>query len=135
MIDAENEIFSRVSTNVRNAFKDSLFMTGEYVPSPNSFPCVSIIETDNRVLDKTRTNTGTENHVAVTYEVNVYSNLKKGKKSQCKEIMALIDNEFEHLGFTRSYQGAVPNELDATIYRLVARYGAVISKEHIIFRR
>ena len=134
MIDVENEIFTLVSTAVRAKYP-KIYMTGEYLKSPPSFPCVSLIETDNQIYRNTRDSGNIENHVQVLYEVNVYSNKTSGKKSECKAIIALIDSEMESLGFTRTLMNPVPNEADATIYRMVARYRAIISKNKTIYRR
>lgn len=134
MIDVENEIFTIISTAVRAKYP-KIYMTGEYLKSPPSFPCVSLIETDNQIYRNTRDSGSIENHVQVLYEVNVYSNKTSGKKSECKAIIALIDSEMELLGFTRTLMNPVPNEADATIYRMVARYRAIISKNKTIYRR
>lgn len=134
MIDIESELFGIVSAKVRETYP-KIYMTGEYVKSPPSFPCVSFIETDNQIYRNTR-DTGTiENFVQVLYEVNVYSNKVSGKKSECKAIMAVIDTKMEQLGFTRTMMNPVPNEEDATVYRLVARYRAIVSKDKTIYRR
>lgn len=135
MIDIETDVFNIVSTIVRKEYKDKIFMTGEYVKSPPSFPCVSLIETDNQVYRNTRDSGSIENHVQVLYEVNVYSNKTSGKKAECKEIIALIDSKMEALGFTRTLMNPVPNEEDATVYRMVARYRAIVSKNKTIYRR
>lgn len=134
MIDIENEIFQRLATIVHNRYP-KIFMTGEYVKAPPSFPCVSIIEMDNQVLRSTRDSSNIENHVQVMYEVNVYSNRTSGKKSECKAILAIIDSEMSGLGFTRTMMNPIPNEENATIYRVVARYRAIISKDKTIYRR
>lgn len=134
MIDVENEIFTIISTAVRAKYP-KIYMTGEYLKSPPSFPCVSLIETDNQIYRNTRDSGNIENHVQVLYEVNVYSNKTSGKKSECKAIIALIDSEMESLGFTRTLMNPVQNEADATIYRMVARYRAIISKNKTIYRR
>lgn len=134
MIDVETEIFDTVSTSVREKYP-KVYMTGEYVKSPPSFPCVSLIEVDNQIYRNTRTTECIENHAQVLYEVNVYSNKKSGKKAECKAITALIDSKMEALGFTRTLLNPVPNEEDATIYRIVARYRAIISKNKVIYRR
>lgn len=112
-----------------------IYMTGEYVKSPPSFPCVSLIETDNQVYRNTRDSGCIENHAQVLYEVNVYSNKTSGKKTECKAIIALIDSKMEALGFTRTLMNPVPNEEDATVYRMVARYRAIVSKNKTIYRR
>ena len=134
MIDIENEVFDRVATRVREQFPN-IFMVGEYVKSPSSFPAVSLMEMDNSNREDTADSGSNENHVNVMYEVNVYSNKTTGKKSECKTIMALIDKEMTAMGFVRSTLTPVPNEYDSTIYRMVGRYRAAVSTDHKIFRR
>lgn len=135
MIDIENEVFNKVATVVRAKYGSTFFITGEYVNAPSTFPCVSIVEESNQTYRNTRDSSSNENHAQVVYEVNVYSNKTKGKKSQCKEIIALIDETMESIGFTRTLLNPVPNEQDATIYRMLARYRAIVSKENVIYRR
>ena len=134
MIDIENEVFDRVATRVREQFPD-IFMVGEYVSSPSSFPAASLIEMDNSVRETTVDSGSNENHANVMYEANVYSNKATGKKSECKAIIALIDEEMIAMGFVRSTLTPVPNEYDSTIYRMVGRYRASVSNDHKIFRR
>ncbi len=134
MIDIEAEVFGIVSSDVRLKYP-KVYMTGEYVKSPPSFPCVSLIETDNQVYRNTRDSGCIENHAQIQYEVNVYSNRTSGKKAECKEIISLIDSKMEKLGFTRTFMNPVPNEEDATIYRMIARYRAIVSKNKTIYRR
>lgn len=134
MIDIETEVFNVVSTNTRKKYP-KIYMTGEYVKSPPSFPCVSLIEMDNQIYQNTRDSGCIENHVQLLYEVNVYSNRTSGKKAECKAIIAFIDSQMEALGFTRILMNPIPNEEDATIYRIVVRYRAIVSKDKIIYRR
>lgn len=134
MIDAEQEIFSEISAKVRAKYP-KIFMTGEYVSAPSSFPCVSLVEIDNATFRNSQTQSGQENHAAVTYELNVYSNKKTGKKAECKEIAALIDELLMERNFTRMLLEPIPNTQDATIYRMLGRYRAVIDKNHTIYRR
>ena len=134
MIDIENEVFNRVATRVREQFPD-IFIVGEYVKSPSYFPAVSLMEMDNSVREDTVDSGSNENHVNVMYELNVYSNKTTGKKSECKAIVALIDQEMTAMGFVRSTLIPVPNEYDSTIYRMVGRYRAAVSSDHKIFRR
>lgn len=134
MIDIESDVFTTVSKVVRAKYP-KIYMTGEYVKAPPSFPSISLMEVDNQVYRNSRTTDCNENHVQVVYEVNVYSNKTKGKKSECKEILALIDEQMLKIGFTRSLLTTIPNEEDATIYRMVARYRATVSKDKVIYRR
>ena len=134
MIDCENEIFNIVSTATRAEYPN-IFMSGEYVKSPSSFPCVSLVEMDNSAYRNTQSSDTTENHAEVMYELNVYSNKSNGKKAECKEIAAFIDNQMSMLGFTRTMLNPIPNMDDATIYRMTGRYKAIISQNKTIFRR
>ena len=134
MIDVENSIFGGVSAVVRAAYP-SIYMVGEYVNAPSKFPCVSLMEMDNQTYQRTEDSGGSENHVSVMYEVNVYSNKSVGKKSECKAIAALIDEQMLALGFARTMLQPIPNLDDATIYRMVGRYSAIISKNKQFFRR
>lgn len=134
MINVETEIFDYISSKVRAVYSD-IFISGEYVKSPSSFPAVSIIEMDNTVNTFTQTSTETENHANLMYEVNVYSNKTKGKKSECKEIISLIDKEMTFIGFNRTMLQPIPNMDDATIYRITARYKGVVSQDKVIYRR
>lgn len=131
MIDAENLIFANIATALRSAYP-GIWVVGEYIDVPAEFPAVSIIEGDNSVLRKMST-LQIENAVSVMYEVNVYSNLARGKKQQAKAIIAAIDKEFCKINFVRTMCNPVSNLQDATIYRMVARYEAVIDKDFWIY--
>ena len=134
MIDIESIIFQRLSTVLRANYSE-ISVYGEYVKTPAVFPCVTIEEKDNYVLERTQSSGGVENHAGLVYEINVYSNKKTGKKSQCKEIFSLIDREMQDMGFTRTMLNPIPNIDDATIYRMVGRYKAVVSTNKTIYRR
>ena len=134
MIDYENEIFNTVATVVRAKYPD-IYMVGEYVKTPPKFPFVSLVEMDNQSYQRTEDSGSSENHVSVMYEVNIYSNKTVGKKTECKEIAAVIDEQMLALGFARTMLQPISNLDDATIYRMVGRYSAIISKNKVIYRR
>ena len=119
MIDCENEVYTRVVTVLRSEFP-GIDLTGDYTKAPSSFPHVSITQSDNAVIAE-RT-TGTKEMAQVMFEVNVYSNLQPGKKTECKKIMKVIDEVLFRMNFRRIVLTPVPNMEDATIYRLTARY-------------
>ena len=134
MIDCENEVFNAIAKAVRTEFP-SAFVSGEYIKAPSKFPHVSLIEMSNTAYDRTQTSGDLENHASLMYEVNIYSNKKSGKKSECKAIASLIDNELATLGFSRTMLQPIPNMDDATIYRMTGRYTAVVSKDKKLYRR
>ena len=134
MINIESAVFNRVAMRVREVFPD-IFMTGEYVSSPPYFPAASLVEMDNSTRIETIDSGSNENHTNVMYEVNVSSNKTTGKKSECKAIMSLIDEEMLAMGFSRVSLTPVPNEYDSSIYRMVGRYRATVSSDMKIYRR
>lgn len=134
MIDIENQVFAKVAARLRSAAK-GVYVTGEYVKMPPSFPAVSLIEMDNAPLARSQTSASVENHATLMYELNVYSNKASGKKTECKKLANLVDEEMAAMGFTRTMLNPMPNMDDATIYRITGRYRAVVSKDETIYRR
>jgi len=128
MTDIENEVFTRIEGKLRIAYP-SIYITGEYNPSPSSFPAVSLIEEDNyedkRYVDSSKD----EKYTALMYEVNVYSNLLTGRKTQAKDIMKIISNEMKAIGMTRTFRRPIPNKTDTSIFRIVARFTAGVDKD------
>ena len=123
MIDIENEVFTRLAKPLRGRYP-GIFVSGEYVRAPATFPHVSIVQSDSYAPAE-RGDTGiTEKYSVVTFDVDVYSNLQTGKKSQCKAIMNTIDALLYAMNFRRLVLTPVPNLEDATIYRLTAQYTA-----------
>ena len=134
MINVETEVFNIVSRKVRKTYPD-IYMTGEYVKAPPTFPATSFVEADNSTYTNTQTSSADENHAVLLYDVDVYSNKVTGKKKECKDIISIIDNEMLRLGFTRIMLQPIPNMDDATIYRMKARYKAIVSKNKTIYGR
>lgn len=132
MIDIENDIFDYVAKRIR-ATHSGCYVTGEFVETPAKFPAVTLVEADNRVLERMRTN-NIENAVSVMWEMNIYSNKASGRKSEAKAIANTADDVFAEIGFTRTFREQIPNLRDATIYRIVCRYEAVIDKDFVIYQ-
>ena len=124
MIDIENIVFTALSNAIKTVYTTAS-VYGEYVEVPASFPCVSIVEADNRVLERTRDLSGVEHYAQVMYEINIYTNDASGKKSKAKAIANLIDTQMGGMLFTRTYRGQTPN-IDRSIYRITLRYEAVV---------
>jgi len=134
VIDIESQIFARIANKLRED-NPSMYVTGEYVKAPAVFPTVTIEEKANSAYQRTQDSGNLENHASLMYEVNVYSNKQVGKKTECKDLFKVIDNEFKEMGFTRILKEPVPNLENATIYRMIGRYTAVSSADGKIFRR
>jgi len=97
VIDVENIVFSTIATALREKY-DGIFVSGEFTDLPAKFPAVTIVESDNSIVQRMRT-TNIENAVNVMYEANVYTNTVGYKKFEAKDIMETVDNEFTKLGF------------------------------------
>ena len=134
MIDIENELFTDVYNEVIKEFPD-IYMTGEYEIAQSSFPCLYFMEQDNSVRKSTMTGAKVENYADVLYEATAYSNKVPGKKAECKEILQIVDKVMSRRGLRRTMKQIVPNMLDATVCRMVARYEGTVSENKIIYRR
>lgn len=132
--DIENFVFNTVATALRDEF-DGIFVAGEQVAAPSTFPAVMLVEMDNSTYRRTMELSGLENHAKVMYQAEIYSNKSFGKKAECKAILAIIDAEMQRMGFLRVGGGpmSIPNA-DATKYRMVARYSAVINRSGAIHK-
>ena len=132
MIDIESIVFSTVASALREKY-DGIFVSGEFTDLPAKFPAVTIVESDNSIVQRMRT-TNIENAVNVMYETNVYTNTIGYKKYEAKDIMETVDEEFKKMGFARTMCNPVANLQDATIYRMVARYEAAVDKDLWVYR-
>ena len=134
MIDIQSELFTKIATAVRAQFP-GIFVTPEYVSRPPVFPTVCIMEMENTVDRSYMDSDAVENCADLMYQVDVYSNRVQGKMDECRTIAAYVDAQFAHLGFVRAFMNPIPNLNDATIYRITARYRAVVDKNKYIYRR
>lgn len=132
MIDIEFAVFNSVSKKIKEMYPETL-VTGDLSFSPAVFPAVSIVEIGNSVVASARTS-NIENAADVTYEVNIYSNKVGYGKLETKDILSVVDSSFEKLGFTRVFCNPIQNLEDKSIYRIVARYDAVVDKDFWIYQ-
>ena len=116
-------VYTPIFNALREEF-DGIYVTGEYVDAPPQFPAVSIIEADNYIDTDAISTSPDEVYSIVMFEVEVYSNLKVGKKTQARKILSFIDAILYDLNFTRLSMTPVPNMANTSIYRLTARYRA-----------
>lgn len=126
MIDIENKVLSVVREAVLAQYPTAS-VYGEYVEVPESFPCVTVTEDTNYTYVYTKDEQLAEHHAEVQYAVNVYSNKQTGAKLEAKAIMNIADNAMQGMKFWRTMTRQVPN-VDRTIYRLIARYRAVVGE-------
>lgn len=133
MIDIENRIFNEVYNAVIAEYPNAKIESTLNL-DPAEFPFVSVAETDNSTLTSTIDSNSYENHATLAYDVNVYSNKRAGRKAEAKAIFNIVDNVLIEWGFARLLVNPYTQD-DSTKYRIMARYGAVVSKNGIIYRR
>jgi len=127
LIDIENDVIEMVTKAVLEEYPEA-DVSGEYTELPASFPAVTVVEADNSILQRMRTE-NIENAAVVMYQVNVFSNKAAVRKEEAKAISNLIDEAFTSRGFTRIMRDQVPNLSNSRIYRIVARYAAVVGPD------
>ena len=131
MIDVENLVIDTISKALDASAYSNTDLTSDYVEVPSSFPHVSVVEIDNYTYTNTQDNDLQEHHTNVMYEVNVYSNKTKASKEEAKAILDIVDTAFQNIKFTRTLKQSIPNR-DKTVYRIVARYRAIIGEAQTI---
>lgn len=136
MIDYENKIFTDIY-NVVTAYYPDAYVAAEEENVEPSFPAVYVSVADSYQTSQFVNSSRTENFRDIMVDVNVYSNLESGRKTQAKKIMKLINDEMLAMGFT----GAALNVLNLTsldnklITRLFARYRASVDPNGIFYSR
>lgn len=131
MIDIENMLFTEMKNNLPKTVK-----TGTtYSNVQTKFPYVTLVVMNNSIYDKFIDSGRIENAVDIMVEVNVYSNNTSTKKEECKALIKNVDDTLSGLGLVRSFCQPTPNIEDATVYRITARYRAVVDKNLNIYRR
>lgn len=131
MIDIEAKVFAAVKAGLPLGTE----CRDTYQCIQKKFPLVTVSEIGNVVQDRFEDSEEIENATLLTYEINAFSNLEGGKKKQAKTLIGAVDSVMAELGFERVYCQPSPNIADATIFRMTARYRAVIDKNEIIYRR
>lgn len=126
MIDIESIVFDTVYKAVKSKFPKAE-VKSVYVESAAEFPCVCVVEDDNRTFQKTLDGSLNEHHAELLYTVTVYSNKKNGKKEEARAIAKVIDEAMQDMKFTRIMLNQIPN-IDQRIYRIVGRYRAIVSE-------
>lgn len=126
MIDIESIVFDTVYKAVKSKFPKAE-VKSVYVESAAEFPCVCVVEDDNRTFQKTLDGSLNEHHAELLYTVTVYSNKKNGKKEEARAIAKVIDEAMQGMKFTRIMLNQIPN-IDQRIYRIVGRYRAIVSE-------
>lgn len=121
MITMENRVINAIAEELENSYPEA-FVTAGYIKSASQFPCVQVVEIDNKVLERARTLSEIEVMATIVIEINFFSNKTAGKKEECRDLAILVDGVMEGLGFMRTMFTPTPNYEDATVYRMTGRW-------------
>ena len=133
MINIKTEIYDHVYTTLKDRYP-KMNITGEATPTPSHFPCVQIIGLNNTVVSSTQTQSAKENHASLLYQIDIFSNKQSGRMAECDEISGVIDEIFADLNFNRIFMAPTQNASEG-IYRVTARYTAVVDRYGMLYRR
>ena len=133
MISIFNEVFTSL-TNALKTYSNAIQTGSVHSNKPSSYPFVSLEEIENRVYERGSDSCQIENYAEVEYEVNIYTNNAKLKKSTGDGICNVVDDFFNKIGFLRTTRNTFQNA-DETVYIIIIRYHAIVSQDHSIYRR
>lgn len=124
MIDIEPWVVTQVKNHLRSAYP-SATVGSDITIAPPKFPYVNV-EEGNNSIDTSRRTANIENMANILIVVEVYSNLVNGRKSQAKEIAAIVNDKLIEIGFTRI--SMLPLPYKPGFYRISARYTARVDQ-------
>lgn len=131
MLDFSNEIFNAVAKDLRSRY-EGIKVVGEYVDTPTAFPTVTIDEIQNIPVHQ---DSAVHNKYAeVVYRVQVFSNVKSGKRSQAREIYGAVDETLQTLGLYTITYTTTPAIYNSEIYSITATYRGVVDRNGVIYR-
>lgn len=135
MIDKSDEVFNRVMDYVMDIMPTLTMenFTSEVVDAPSVFPHIEIVQSESMTDTSGQTDELKENRANLTFDITVYSNLKAGKRSQCREIMEHIDSYMHRMNFSRQTITFLPNMMNHSYARLFAKY-TVLADENNFYR-
>ena len=134
MLNFMNEIFTAVATDVRKAHSGTT-VTGEYTRKPSKFPCVTLDEIENVVIDALEDSSKEEKFAGLGYRLQVFSNKTSGKKAEARAIFATADARLRSLGLRRKTYTSTPEIYDSTIYSITATYEAIVDANGTMYKR
>ena len=126
MIDIENLVFNTVFDGVASA-RSNVSVSKGFIEETATFPCVVIRETNNVPVQKTDTDPSAENYTRVTYQVDVYSDKAGTARSECRDLLNLVDGIMQGMKFRRQHMNEALN-IKRTIFRQYARYTAIVGQ-------
>ena len=135
MVDIETDIYDMLRDAIKQVDSSVEVSSRFYTTQPTTFPAVSIMEISNLPLESAIDSSDDEPASAVTYQVDVYSNLQNGAKAQCKKIIRTVSHILHRWNCQRTVCELLNNMADNTITRMTARFVVNVNKDMTMFRR
>lgn len=132
MIDCENQVIDEVTSLVDSQFP-GIDISSDWSRAPASFPYFVIYAGESHDLESTW-DSGNNVVQVFTFVAQAYSNKTGGGRTQCKKILAIVDDYMKTINAKRESRTALPNIEDTTIYRMGATYIVATDGKHF-FRR
>lgn len=120
--------YNGIYTYVRNAVKaefPEVYVCGVEEPIPPVGLAVQIVETDVRTPVTGVTLDGQDRQWRVAYDVNVYSNLFEGQKTEAHDVIRVCEKAFRRLYFLEDSRITLQRE-NNRVTRLAARFSRTI---------
>lgn len=134
MIDIEFDVFDAVADELRLQYP-GIWVSGLAADLPSRYPAVTLVQRDSSVALEYSSVQSPEMATSVMFQADVYSNQISGAKVEAKQILATVDEVMTRLGFARLSAAPVDNLQDGSIYRLTARWEALVDKDLWIYRQ
>ena len=126
MIDIENLVFDTVFNAVRTVHSN-MNVTKGFIEENAKFPCIVVREVNNVPLERTNTDDCAENFSRLTYQIDVYSDKAGTQRSECRDLLNLVDGIMQTMKFKRIHMNE-PLNIKRSIFRQYARYSVIADK-------
>lgn len=134
MIDFEYQIYTHVADKVQSVFPDA-FVTSQVSEIPAEPLCVSILQQDTSVYQRSLDSEKRVLHNRVMFDVNIYSNKQEGSRDECKEVLRVVHDAFFEINFVMTYSRQLENLLDKSYSRIISRFQAIVRDDGFVYRK
>ena len=132
MIDIENIIIDKLTTALQDKYGSDFFVSSDIASIPSQVPAVAVEMVDNPTYMQTLDTNWRENHAQPLFQIDGYTNDVAGRKTQCKQILAVVDDVMQSLGLVR-ISGPTPTP-NTDKYRMSARYRCIVSNDGKVYK-
>lgn len=131
MINVENLIIH----TIKKSISPNIYVKVPYGRYETEFPLVTVQQKDSTTSKEFNDSSNEEKFASVWIEINVFSNNKTMPKTEATKIMDDVDEVLrKNFNMNRALCEPTPNIEDGTIYRITARYRAVVDRNNIFYR-